>query len=268
MEKIKLTRQANKLKRRLFLLALLVIAGQGVAQVKIIAHRGASYLAPENTAVAAKLGWELGADAVEVDVHLTFDHRIMAIHDKTTAKTCLGKNLAIAKTPSMLLRDLDAGSHKGNEFKGEKIPFLKDLVKLIPDGRELVVEIKCGKEIVPYLVSEVEKTGKKSQLVFICFGLKEIIEIKNEFPNNECYWLSSSKSGVKKNIKKVANAGLEGINLDYKIIDSEMMELAKQHNLKVLSWTVDDSKEAKRLIGLGVEAITTNRPKWLKDQLN
>ncbi|HYQ57495.1 MAG TPA: glycerophosphodiester phosphodiesterase family protein, partial [Draconibacterium sp.] len=122
-----------------------------IAQNRFIAHRGASFLAPENTVASAKLAWELGADAVEVDVHLSKDNRVMVIHDKDTKRTCSGKtNLTIAKTPSILLRDLDAGSPKGEEFKGEKIPYLSEIIETIPEGKTLVVEIKAGgDDIIP-----------------------------------------------------------------------------------------------------------------------
>src|SRR5690606_25591938 len=94
------------------------------AQNTYIAHRGASYDAPENTVTAAKLAWEQGADAVECDIHLSKDNRIMVIHDKDTKRTCSNKkNLSIADSPSTLLRDLDAGSWKDKKYKGEKIPF-------------------------------------------------------------------------------------------------------------------------------------------------
>ena len=247
---------------------LLAISAQIYAQTQIIAHRGASFLAPENTLASAKLGWELGADAVEVDIHLSLDNRVMVIHDKTTSRTCLGKNFSIAKTPSMTLRNLDAGSFKGEEFKGEKIPFLEEVIKLIPENKKLVIEIKCKDDVIPHLERIVEKSEKQSQLVFIAFDLKTIAEVKATFPDNECYWLSSSKSAVKKQMPEVVAAKLDGINLEGKIIDQETMDLARENNLKVLAWTVDDPEEAKRLIGLGVVAVTTNRPKWLKEQLD
>ncbi len=257
----------NKMKKTLSLICL-IISLNTHAQTLLIAHRGASNLAPENTLAAAKLGWELGADAVEVDIHMSLDNRVMAIHDKTTNRTCLGKNFTIAKAPSMLLRDLDAGSKFGSEFKGEKIPFLEELIQAIPENKKLVVEIKCDKEVVHQLIRIVGNSNKQEQLVFIAFDFKTIVATKEAFPDNECYWLSESKSAVKKNIHKVKQAKLDGINLSYKIIDQEIVELAKENNLRVLSWTIDDPKEAQRLIELGVEAITTNRPKWLKDELS
>ncbi len=230
-----------------FTLFVLNITGQNT----FIAHRGASYLAPENTLASAKLAWELGADAVEVDVYLTKDNRVMVIHDNDTKRTCSGKkNLSIAKSPSVLLRDLDAGIWKGKEFKGEKIPYLSEIIETVPEGKKLVVEIKCGSEILPAL----------SRVV-------DILNTQKEFPENKCYWLSSSKSGLDKKMAQAAQNGLAGVNLKYSIIDEDVIAQAKKHNLEVLTWTVDDPVEAKRLTDIGVTGLTTNRPKWLKEEM-
>ena len=238
------------------------------AQNTFIAHRGASHLAPENTVASANLAWELGADAVEVDIYLSKDNRVMVIHDKDTKRTCSGKkNLSIKDNPSMLLRDLDAGIWKGEEFKGEKIPFLKEIIETVPEGKKLVVEIKCGSEVLPALKRSVEKSGKQEQIVFISFGWDTILDTKNEFPNNKCYWLSAIKPGLKKKIKQAEQNGLDGVNLRNTIIDEDVVALAKASNLEVLTWTVDDPVEAKRLTEIGVTGITTNRPKWLKDEM-
>jgi glycerophosphoryl diester phosphodiesterase len=239
-----------------------------MAQNKFIAHRGASFLSPENTVASAKLAWELGADAVEIDIRLTKDNRIMVIHDNDTKRTCSGKkNLEIADSPSVLLRDLDAGIWKGQEFKGEKIPYLSEIMETVPEGKTLVVEIKCGAEVLISLERIFEKNEKSKQIVFIAFDWKTILETQKLFPENKCYWLSASKSGLDKKIKQAAEKGLAGVNLKYSVIDEEVVKLAKENNLEVLTWTVDDPVEAKRLTDIGVTGITTNRPKWLKEEM-
>ena len=113
--------------------------------VEIIAHRGASYLAPENTMSSVLLGWEKQAD-VEVDVHLSEDGHVVVIHDAST-KHITGMDLEVKGTTLEELRELDFGSHKGPEFTGERIPLLSEVLATIPPGRKLYVEIKCGKEI-------------------------------------------------------------------------------------------------------------------------
>ncbi len=239
------------------------------AQPAIIAHRGASYLAPENTVAAAKLAWELGADAVEVDVFLAKDNRVMVIHDKDTRRTAAGKNnMAIKKTPSLVLRELEVGSWKGEEYKGEKIPFLSEIIETVPEGKDLVVEIKTGSEILPHLERSFEMSGKLDQAVFISFGWETILDAKKTFPDNRCYWLSSLKGGLKDKMEEAAKAGLAGVNLNYRIIDQQVMQMAKAHNLEVLTWTVNDPAVAREMADLGVKAITTDRPKWLKEEMD
>ena len=238
------------------------------AQSQIIAHRGASYLAPENTLAAANLAWELNADAVEVDIYLTKDNRVVAIHDKTTKRTCAGKkNMKVAETPSVVLRELDAGVWKDEKYKGEKIPFLSEIIETVPPQKTLVVEIKCGSEVLPHLKRVVEKSGKQEQIIFIAFGWDTILDTKKVFPENNCYWLSSVKIGLKNKMKQAAENGLEGVNLNHKIIDEDVMSMAAENNLEVLTWTVNDPEEAKRLAELGVKGITTDRPGWLKEQM-
>lgn len=238
-----------------------------VAQNVYIAHRGASYDAPENTVAAARLAWETGADAVEIDVYLASDNRVVVIHDKDTQRTCGGKNFVIKTTPSVVLRDLDAGIWKGEQFKGERIPYIEEVIATVPEGKMLVVEIKCGSEVIPHLERIIGKSEKKGQIVFICFGWETIVNVKKAFPDNKAYWLSGSKQAAIKKLDEIAALGIEGIDMQYQAIDEELVTLAKEKNLEVLAWTVDNPKEAKRLNALGVTWITTNRPAWLKEQL-
>jgi glycerophosphoryl diester phosphodiesterase len=122
-------------------------------------------------------------------------------------------------------------------------------------------------EVLPAIKRVVEKSEKADQVIFICFGWKIILETQKEFPDNKCYWLSSSKSGLNKKMAQAAENGLAGVNLKYSVIDEGVVKMAKEYNLEVLTWTVDDPKEAKRLTDIGVTGITTNRPKWLKEEM-
>jgi len=233
---------------------------------EIIGHRGASYNAPENTVASAKLAWELGADAVECDIYLSKDNKIMVSHDASTKRTS-GKDYLIKDTNSDTLRKLDVGSFKDIKYKGEKIPFLEEIIQTVPSGKELVIEIKCGSEVLPELKKVVSSYAKDKKFVFISFDFQTISDTKKAFPGNSCYWLCSNSDLLKKNINSVPGAGLEGISLSWNIINQEVAAEAGKLNLELLSWTVDDPTEAKRLISLGVRCITTNRPGWLKEQI-
>ena len=237
-----------------------------VAQNVYIAHRGASYDAPENTVAAARLAWETGADAVEIDVYLASDNRVVVIHDKDTQRTCGGKNFVIKTTPSVVLRDLDAGIWKGEQFKGERIPYIEEVIATVPEGKMLVVEIKCGSEVIPHLERIIGKSEKKGQIVFICFGWETIVNVKKAFPDNKAYWLSGSKQAAIKKLDKLQRWESKGSTCNTR---PSMRNWSpwQGENLEVLAWTVDNPEEAKRLNALGVTWITTNRPSWLKEQL-
>lgn len=236
------------------------------AQVVYIAHRGASYLAPENTLASEKKAFKLGADAVECDIQLSKDNRLMVIHDKNT-KRVSGEELKIVETDSKELRKLDVGSFKDKAYKGEKIPFLEETLANLPKGKNLVIELKSKTETIPFLKETVLKSGKLDQLLFIAFDFATIIETKNTFPENKCYWLSGNKGDLLSKIEDIAGHRLDGVDLSSKIIDEELVSQLKKLDLDIVAYTVDDPVEAKRLIDLGVTKITTNRPAWLKTEL-
>jgi glycerophosphoryl diester phosphodiesterase len=233
------------------------------AQVQIIAHRGASYLAPENTVASATLAWELGADAVEVDIYLSSDNKVLCLHDENTRRTT-GEDYSIKETSSQILRKLDAGSFKDEKYRGEKIPFLYEVINTIPEGRELVVELKCHSEVLPYLKEEISRYGQNKRFVFICFDFQTITETRKTFPDNACYWLCSNRLLLEKNLNLVPGAELQGVSLSYNIINEKVANRVKELGLELFTWTVDDPDESKRLISLGVKGITTNRPGWLR----
>lgn len=253
--------------KKLSILFLIILANMSVfAQPIIIAHRGSSFIAPENTVAAAKLAWQQNADAVELDIYLSKDNRVVVMHDGNTKRTT-GQEYKIAETSSDVLRSLDAGSWKNEQYKGEKIPFLEEMIAIVPDGKKLVIEIKCGVEVLPALKTAVDQSGKKKQMVFIAFGWETILATKELFPKNKCFWLSSSAADVQAKLNEKDIRKLDGINLAYKIIDEKMALQAKRKKLDLLAWTVDDPNEAKRLADLGVKAITTNKPDLIREVL-
>lgn len=254
------------MKKFLLPFLLSIFSFTAFAQPAIIAHRGSSFVAPENTVAAANLAWQQNADAVELDIYLSKDNRVVVMHDSNTKRTT-GQDYKIAETSSEILRTLDAGRWKNEQFKGEKIPFLEEMLATIPDGKKMVIEIKCGVEVLPALKTVVNQSGKKKQLVFIAFGWETILATKKLFPKNECFWLSSSATDVQVKLNEKDIRKLDGINLGYKIIDEKVALQAKSKKLDLLAWTVDDPLEAKRLAALGVKAITTNKPDLIREVL-
>jgi glycerophosphoryl diester phosphodiesterase len=162
---------------------------------------------------------------------------------------------------------VDVGIWKDKKFKGERIPFLEEIIATVPENKVLVVEVKCGSEIIPHMERVLHKHPKKSQIMFISFGWETITGLKEAFPENKAYWLSSQRKEVQKRLDDIIPANLDGINLHYGIIDEEMVKEVNNRGYELLVWTVNDPDEARRLNALGVTHITTDRPQWLKQQL-
>lgn len=148
---------------------------------EIVGHRGASHDAPENTLPSVRLGFEQGADAVEVDVFATADGRIVAIHDPDT-KRVAGVKLDVAQSTLAELRKLDVGLWKGERWAGTAIPTLEEVLEAVPEGRRLFVEVKCEKSALPQLEQAIEESGKRGErVVLISFSLPLI-----EQPSGRC----------------------------------------------------------------------------------
>ena len=105
-----------------------------ITQPLIVAHRGASRDAPENTIPSFNLAWEQGADAIEGDFHLSRDGQIVCIHDRDT-KRLTGKRRAIKDFTLDELKSLDVGAWFGAAFKGTQIPTLAEVFSTIPQGK-------------------------------------------------------------------------------------------------------------------------------------
>jgi glycerophosphoryl diester phosphodiesterase len=249
--------------------------------VEFVAHRGASYLAPENTMASVELAWKLGAEGVEIDIYLTKDGRIIAIHDKDTERTT-GRKWKMADHTLAELRTLDAGTWKDPSFAGEPIPTLEEIVAAIPQGRRLFIEIKCEKHVLPELHRVLAASGKPpEQIVVIAFDLETATECKRLMPKVKTYWLfgRSPKRDKVTNaiiggridelIETCRQAGLDGLDLSK---DSELTKqiVDKIHalGLGLYVWTVNSPEDALRMIDLGVDGITTDRPGWLRKQVS
>jgi glycerophosphoryl diester phosphodiesterase len=244
--------------------------------LEIIAHRGASKDAPENTLASFRAGYEQGADACELDCYLTKDGQIVVMHDANTKRTA-GKDARIVDQTTAELRALDAGRWKGEKWAGEKIPLLSEVLAIIPDGKQLFIEVKCGPEILPELQRVIATSGKKpGQLVIISFNFEVVQQARKLMPEIDAYFLAGAKkekeTGAQPElsalIQKAKDAGLTGLDLDYRLpIDAEAVAQAKAAGLKIQIWTVDDPAIGLRLKGAGVQGITTNRPAFLREAL-
>ena len=254
-----------------------VSAAWGAGPVEIIAHRGASHDAPENTLAAVRLGWDQKADAVEIDVFLSQDGQIVVIHDRDTKRTAGVDRPVVAQTLDEL-RVLDVGKWKGEKFAGEKIPTLAEVLATVPAGKRLFIEVKCGPEIVPELKRVLAAAKlKPEQTPVISFNADVVAAVKRDLPQLKAYWIVSISPNKKKKtlpptldelITKATRIKSDGLDLSADAqITAEYVKKANADRLPVYVWTVDDPTTARRMIDAGVVGVTTNRPGWLREQL-
>lgn len=256
------------------LLILLLSASNPVFALEIIAHRGASADAPENTLPAMKLAWEQGADAIELDLWLSKDGKLVVFHDSET-KRFDGQSRPVASLTLGELRQLDVGSFKGAAFKGERIPALEPILATIPPGRRAVLELKCGPEILPELRRVLDAAARDpKEIAIISFNFDTVRESKRLFPRSEHYYLhgfkkdSPSQPDIDALIRRCREADLDGLDLQSTWpVTRDFVSNVKDAGLKLIVWTVDDANVAKGLAEAGVDGITTNKPKWLREQL-
>ena len=230
-----------------------------------VAHRGASYLAPENTLASIELAWELGAGAAECDVMLTADHRVILFHDKN-ARKLTGADLEIASATWNQLSGLTIRQKETHlpEYSGETIPLLEEVLATVPGDRMLVIEIKTGPEIMPHLEETVRKHWKSGSISFISFDLDAIRAARGAFPEVPCYYLSMFRRDLNRHFDAILEAGLDGVDLRHGMINRSVMKNCTAAGLEVWCWTVNDPDIALKMKELGVTAVTTDRPAWLK----
>lgn len=245
--------------------------------VEITGHRGASYDAPENTLSSVRLGWEQRADSVEIDVWLSKDGHIVLSHDKDTKK-CAGVDKLVVEQTLAELRQLDVGKWKAAKYAGERIPLLSEVLPTIPAGKRLLIEVKCGPEIVPTLVKDLEAAGRKpAETAVICFNADVVAAMKRARPDLQVYWLVGLKQDKKTGawshtaeqlIARARELKADGVDLSAcDAITPAFGKAIQDAGLKLLVWTVNDPAVARQMIAAGVEGITTDRPAWLREQL-
>ncbi len=245
----------------------------------IVAHRGASFDAPENTLAAFQLAWEQNADGVEGDFYLTKDNQIVCIHDKDTLRTG-GKKMVVADSTLDDLRSLEYGSWKDERFRGEPIPTFAEVMKVIPPGKRFVIELKTGPEIVPFLKEQLDHFKPSSKdLLIIAFNQETVAACKVTLPGVTVHWLTGHKQDKKTGswaptfddvVAGLKNSKADGLGTqgNREIVTEAFVETLKAHGLKEFHvWTVDLPEDASYFKKLGAMGITTNRPGFIRKHL-
>ena len=234
----------------------------------IIAHRGVSFDLPENSLPAFNISWNHAADGIEGDFHLTKDGAIVCIHDEDTGRVCK-QNLVVRDSTLKELKALDL-DYKGTENLQIKIPTLAEVLEILPDGKKIFIEVKCGSEIVKPLLGELSRSKLNSNdAVIISFNEEVIKEFKVIAPNYRALLLYSYESGcnINKLIDVMRNIKADGLGTDNEL-SKTLVEQTINAGFEYHSWTIDSIHVAQKLINWGSSSITTNKPGHLIQQLS
>ncbi len=230
------------------------------------AHRGASGHSPENTLLAFRYAFELGADAIECDVQLSADGAPVIIHDATVERTTNGSGL-VAELSLEHLRQLDAGA-------GEQIPELREVLALCREQSKLVnLEVKADTlkqaERVAQVVGEALETGGYHDLALVSsFWHPPLTSLKQAHPQIRTATLHSGTRWRLLNMITAARAvGADAIHPDLRLTSRLLVERAHEAGLQVNVWTVDRPRDMQKLAAWGADGLFTNYPERLQQAL-
>lgn len=232
-----------------------------------ISHRGESYDAPENTLKAFRLAWQRDTDGIELDIRLTADGQVVCIHDADTGRVG-DKKLVVAEENYEALSQVDVGD-------GEKIPLLSEVLAESPVGKIVYIEVKTGPEILPALVEVIKKSPLAVEdLCIIDFNNENLKESKKLLPDIKSYLLSGVGGDEKTQqltpaadelLAKIKESRVDGFDLS--ACEDITKEFLSELNTEIAVWTINDLDKARKFISLGVDAITSDRAAYLKNQL-
>ncbi|OQY92704.1 MAG: hypothetical protein B6D39_04325 [Anaerolineae bacterium UTCFX2] len=237
----------------------------------IIAHRGASASAPENTLAAFKLALHQGADAIELDVKLSADKNVVVMHDSTVDRTTPMKG-RVRDFSITDLRRMDAGSHFDIAFKGEPVPTLEEVLKAV--GLITVLNIELTNYATPFdelpaRVAELVRQYKLTQRVFFSsFNIVALRRIQQNLPEVPVGLLTP------RGWKGALIQSLPGFIIDYQSLHpeltdatAELIQKAQKQSRKVFVYTVNREQDIERLFQSGVDGIFTDDPLLAKNVL-
>lgn len=237
----------------------------------VVAHRGASGYAPENTMAAIKKAITMGVDMIEIDVQLSKDNEVVLMHDLTVDRTTNGKG----KVRDLYLEEikkLDAGKWFSSEFLGEKVPTLEEVIQAINGQCKLLIEVKRVKskklEIENKIVQLINKYNAYNWCIVQSFETQVIKNIQELDKSIECHKLvtmnisvlplhidSRIKTGTIYKYKTV-----QSINPYFKMLNKRKVNKIHSRGQKIITWTVNEPEDMKRMIEMGVDGIITNYP--------
>jgi len=233
----------------------------------VIAHRGASGHAPENTMAAFRRAVEMGAGFIETDLHLTRDARLVAIHDPTLERTTNGTGPVKQYTLAQL-QELDAGAWFAPQFAGQRIPSLDEILAFAREADivfYLEVKADAAWGVEHALVNELRRAGEAARTAILSFHTNALDTVHRMDPTLIAGHLFEDVPPDA--VERTARVGARQIAPRSDGVTPELVARAHQEGLQVVTWTVDDPERMRALAEMGVDGIMTNYPDRLRSVL-
>src|SRR5260221_1812627 len=234
-------------------------------QLLAIAHRGASGYAPENTFAAFRRALAMGVAFIETDLQLSRDARLVAIHDATVNRTTNGQGTVHDMTLAELRR-LDAGSWFGSEFSGERIPTIEEILQFAKKHDVVFyLEMKpsgsWGGE--HSLISALRDSGEIARTVVISFDAGILAGVRKIEPTLMTGLLFDGQ--IEKPLEKALEIGARQIAVRGDLVTARLLKEARERDLQVVCWTVNQPAHLRLLAEAGVDGIMSDYPDRLEE---
>lgn len=229
---------------------------------KLIAHRGASGHAPENTMAAFRLALEMGAQAIELDVHQSKDHELVVIHDEDLRR--VGRRAARVRdlTAAELAR-ADVGSWFDRRFSSEGVPTLAEVCDLVLGKAELHIEIKRGSTLYPGIeervVDLIQRRKAWARTLVSSFDHAALYMARSLDEKLRLGYLLGV-TPLRTAWRELSELKAESLNLSRRQADARKLRLCRQKGFKMLVYTVNTQRELDKLVKLGVDGVFCNFP--------
>lgn len=232
----------------------------------IVAHRGNSLHAPENTLVAAREALDLGADVIECDVRRSADGQIVLLHDETFARTAgcprRPEELTLAE-----IKALDAGSWKHARYAGEPVPTLAELLDLTAGRASLLIDLKQT-GLTADIAALVLARGLEERVLLGPWTAEEAAEARRHLPDSAITLIGSAPAQRPADyFRHLLRHGVRGFNFEQHSLTPEFVSQAAARAMSVFAWTVDEADDMRRLVQLGLTGLVTDDPGLLREVL-
>jgi len=224
----------------------------------VIAHRGASSYAPENTLAAFDLAIQMGVSHIELDVHSTLDDHVVVIHDETVNRTTNGSGPVTSHTLAAL-QGLDAGSWFGSKFAGQRIPTFDEVLERYQGRAHLHTEIKGHSAHLSQRTADlVRRRGMTGQVTITSFQRTRLEETRAHAPELPRGWLVTEVSDA--TIAQARALGLSQLCPRANAVTPELVHRLHAEGFVVRAWGVATEDQMRQVVQAGADGMTVNFP--------